>query len=152
MGCHPPPHTGGSRGGLPGGRGRSIHWQCFTCQRAAASAGGSWSEHLEASWYTDGSGVPLRRWPPRAGGAVPPGPDRAPPAFRRGSFASDLAYRPFEANGTPREAYDASRIVDHPLSGRSVRLSRPMSHAKVCAVRLLRRIVRPGSAASAFRR
>jgi hypothetical protein len=29
-------------------------WQGFSCQRAAsASSGGSWSERLEASWYTD---------------------------------------------------------------------------------------------------
>src|SRR3954468_4078712 len=95
---------------LPGGRALSIPWQCFNCQRAAAaSAGGSWSEHLEASWYTDGSAGALRRSPPRAGGAVSAASDLAPLAFRRGSAAPDLASPPRGANGSPREADDASR-------------------------------------------
>jgi hypothetical protein len=67
------------------------------------------SKSFEASWYTDESVRPLRRWPPCAGGEIPPVPDLGLAAFRRVASASNLAYPPPGANGSPQEAYETRR-------------------------------------------
>src|SRR3954454_16052530 len=116
-------------------------WQCFNCQRAAASAGRFWSEPLEASWYTDGSGGPLR--PAAASsqgdGISRPGscasrlsacairPASVQPASGGGQRASSLASTasrgepsapdralpPRGADDAPRGANNAPREADH---------------------------------------
>src|SRR3954453_16897391 len=50
-------------------------------------------------------------------GNVPLALDLEPLAFRRGSFAPDLACSPFGANDSPREADDPPRIWRHPPFG-----------------------------------
>src|SRR6202008_2801824 len=91
-----------------------IPWLDVICQRtASASWGGSWSERLEAYWYTEGSAGALG--PGRTGQAgegspaPPPNPGLPPfgggsPPSQGGSAAPNGASPPFGANGPPFEA------------------------------------------------